>query len=310
MLTAWMHKEEAIEPLKERWIDVNGSPVRYFVTGNGPDLVALHGMLGSADSWDQVLPLLGAEATAYAVDGVGCGKTPCASPQEPNLELSVKQLHAFLDALNLGRVDLLGTSYGAATAMLFAARYPERVRRLILHAPANPFSHLSDPMIWFYRSGVGRWFARHLFSLPRPVQEFSLLGLCGLSVEVREAVIRKYTQALRREGAIEHQLGAVRNLIEDMKVLKKELVRLKGYSTQILWGTHDRVVSLESGMSLHEMLDRSSLTLLPGVGHLPYEECPEEFSRSVLHFLQKEFQETISQPSKLYSLNEPARSAA
>jgi pimeloyl-ACP methyl ester carboxylesterase len=53
----------------------------------------------------------------------------------------------------------------------------------------------------------------------------------------------------------------------------------------LLWGAEDRVVSPGSGLLLRELFRDAQYTVLPKVGHLPYEEAPEEFNRRVLGFL-------------------------
>ena len=48
----------------------------------------------------------------------------------------------------------------------------------------------------------------------------------------------------------------------------------------LLWGDRDRAVSLESAQNLRRCFDRAEFEVLPGTGHLPYEECPETLARS------------------------------
>ncbi len=59
----------------------------------------------------------------------------------------------------IGQADIVGTSHGGSVALMLAALHPDRVRSLVLHAPANPFSDVADPLIRFYRTALGRWFA-------------------------------------------------------------------------------------------------------------------------------------------------------
>lgn len=297
-LSAWMNSgvESDWEPVEEKWIDAGSHRVRYRTMGAGPDLVLLHGILGSADSWEQVLPYLATESTVYAVDAVGCGKSHRVKNIDVGLEAAAQQLLAFLNATGLERVDLLGTSHGGAVAMVLAARYPERVRNIILHAPANPYSRIADPLISFYRTSLGRWFARRMLTMPRRLQELALGRMYGTVSEAREGLIEKYLCWLRQPGAIDHQLAMVRNLFQDMKALARELPKLQRRSILLLWGTHDRAVSLKSGRILEKILENASLTLLPGAGHLPYEECPEEFAQAVNRFLGKQDRESMPRP--------------
>ena len=55
--------------------------------------------------------------------------------------------------------------------------------------------------------------------------------------------------------------------------------------TLLLWGAQDRAVLPASIHQLQSRLKNSALTLMLGVGHLPYEEVPAEFDRMVTDFL-------------------------
>jgi len=55
--------------------------------------------------------------------------------------------------------------------------------------------------------------------------------------------------------------------------------------TLIIWGSKDRLVELSSAEVLSRQLKRSRVVVMDGAGHLPYEECPEEFSLLVNGFL-------------------------
>jgi pimeloyl-ACP methyl ester carboxylesterase len=52
-----------------------------------------------------------------------------------------------------------------------------------------------------------------------------------------------------------------------------------------VWGERDAAVYASSAEPLRQHLPNSKLVRYPGVGHLPYEEVPEEFNRTVLDFL-------------------------
>ena len=82
--------------------------------------------------------------------------------------------------------DFLATSHGGAVALTLAAKYPARVRNLLLHAPANPFSHLADPLVRFYLSGLGTWFAHRVASLPEPMQALALGRMYGDPTQLRD----------------------------------------------------------------------------------------------------------------------------
>jgi 3-oxoadipate enol-lactonase len=104
------------------WVEVNGTGLRYEVSGGGPStLVLVHEMGGTLDSWDQVLPALNHGRRVVRFDTRG----------------AAGDLAALLDALGItGKVSLAGIAVGAAIAVHFAVRYPDRAAALVLHGPA------------------------------------------------------------------------------------------------------------------------------------------------------------------------------
>jgi pimeloyl-ACP methyl ester carboxylesterase len=61
-----------------------------------------------------------------------------------------------------------------------------------------------------------------------------------------------------------------------------------GIPTLLMWGSKDSAVYASSGAALAKYFSSSRLIVFPGVGHLPYEECPEEFNRALIEFLTSE----------------------
>jgi 3-oxoadipate enol-lactonase len=102
-----------------------------------PPVVLLHALGEDSSDWERVAPALTPSWRVYAPDLRGHGASDWSGPY--TVEQLTADLAAFLDALGLRRVALVGHSMGAAPAYLFAARYPERVTRLVLEEPAPPF---------------------------------------------------------------------------------------------------------------------------------------------------------------------------
>ena len=102
-----------------------------------PPVVLLHALGEDSSDWERVAPELTPSWRVYAPDLRGHGASEWSGPY--TVEQLTADLAAFLDALGLRRVALVGHSMGAAPAYLFAARYPERVTRLVLEEPVPPF---------------------------------------------------------------------------------------------------------------------------------------------------------------------------
>jgi pimeloyl-ACP methyl ester carboxylesterase len=73
-----------------------------------------------------------------------------------------------------------------------------------------------------------------------------------------------------------------------MRELKSALTQIKNIPVLLIWGTRDRAVSLTSGQVLKKKLQNAEMIVIPGVGHLPFEETPGLFAETVNNFLRKQ----------------------
>ncbi len=120
------------------WVEVNGTSLRYELTGEGPTtLVLIHEMGGTLDSWEQALPALNNSRQVLRYDTRGAGLSEKIKGAATWNDMA-DDLAALLDAVGIkGKVSLAGIAVGAAIAMHFAVRYPDRAAALILHGPAT-----------------------------------------------------------------------------------------------------------------------------------------------------------------------------
>jgi pimeloyl-ACP methyl ester carboxylesterase len=65
------------------------------------------------------------------------------------------------------------------------------------------------------------------------------------------------------------------------------LPKLANVPTLLMWGSKDTAVYASSAERLAKFFPNSESIVFPGIGHLPYEECPEEFNRAVIGFLTR-----------------------
>jgi pimeloyl-ACP methyl ester carboxylesterase len=85
------------------------------------------------------------------------------------------------------------------------------------------------------------------------------------------------------------QIGACLNTFAaDLQALSPQLATIARIPSLLIWGDRDNVVELESAAKLQKALG-SELAILRGVGHLPYEETPEQFNSLLSDYLRKAF---------------------
>jgi len=273
-------------PVEEARISVDGVGWRYQKAGAGPTLLLVHGLLGYSFSWRFALPMLARHATVYAMDLPGAGFSDRPRQADCTMRGIAARLIRFLDVAGISQCDLLGTSHGGAIAMTAVALAPQRFRRLILVAPVNPWSArgkslsvlLSNPM-------VAPLFVRIAPHLP-VVQAHYLKRLYGDLSRMRPGTMEGYRQPLLVPGAFEYCLSILRSWNRDLKELGAVIPSLASLPNLLMWGDRDAAVDPRSADRLKEQIRGSELVMFPGVGHLPYEEVPQEFSRAVMDFLQ------------------------
>ena len=100
------------------------------VFGEGKALVILHGLFGMLDNWQGLAKQFGQFFETHIVDQRNHGKSFHAEAH--NYELMCADLMNYLDVRGLDKVSLLGHSMGGKTAMMFAAKFPERVEKLVV----------------------------------------------------------------------------------------------------------------------------------------------------------------------------------
>ena len=117
-------------------LDFKGLHAAYRVWGDGPPLVLLHGGGGSSALWSKVADALGAGRRLIAPDLLGCGET-AGWPEKGALthDLQAELVAAVLAVTTSGPVDIVGHSYGGATAVRLAVNRPQKVRSLLLIEP-------------------------------------------------------------------------------------------------------------------------------------------------------------------------------
>ena len=128
------------EPKDATYLQVEGTRVRYVDVGEGPAVVLLHGFASSIENWVTVMPRLVKDHRVIAIDLRGFGWTdrPVA---DYSPAAQAKLLKAVLDERKVGKVSIVGHSYGSSVALAFALEYPEQVE---LHCYAVPDALTDD----------------------------------------------------------------------------------------------------------------------------------------------------------------------
>ena len=275
--------------VEEHWINLEGGPdsarIRYLRSGSGPPLLLVHGLLGYSFSWRFTIPTLARHSTVFAIDLLGTGFSGRPPDLDCSFKASAQRLLQFMDKTGLASCDLLGTSHGGAVAMTAAALAPDRIRRLILVDPVNPWSAHGKRLTAFLSSLLIAPLFLNLTPRVRTLHEFYHRRMFGDPRRIPPDSLEGYRKALRIPGSYEYALAVARSWNRDLKELESALPRIAHIPTLLIWGSKDTAVDPASAVQLKRCFIDCQLVMFEGVGHLPYEEAPQEFNRAVAEFL-------------------------
>jgi len=284
--------EQALADADSNFIDINNVTVHYKETGAGDKtFILLHGFGASAFSWHAVMQPLSAYGRVIAYDRPAFGLTERPMPGEWKGEspysatANVELLLGLMDSLNVKQAILVGNSAGGSVSVAFALKYPERVQALILVDPAlygnggrfpqwlmpllaTPQMRHVGPLLVRSIADSGNDTIRLAWHNPELVTDEVIAGYR------KPLKANNWDRALFEFTIASHPLG-----------LEKRFAELK-MPVIVIAGDDDRIIPTADSVQASKDIPGSQLTLLPGCGHVPHEECPTAFMNAVVKFLE------------------------
>ena len=304
---ARVRRAERDHPPTGRFIDVDGVRLHYFERGSGDAIVLLHGngtmaldfvLAGTLDAAARS----GHRVIAFDRPGFGYSTRPAGRRWTPHAQAEL--LAAAMRRLGVERATVLGHSWGTLVALAMARAHPERVRRLVLVSgyyfplprldavmsipPTLPLigtlmRHTTSPLIGRLIWGL---VMRRMFGPPEVPPSFAAYPTW---LSLRPGQLR----AAAAEGA-SMVLAAWR--------LQPHYGELR-MPVSIIAGTRDRQVgAFRHSERLHGVIKGSTLTLVPGQGHMLQHLAPEAVEAALLD-------DTRSDPAPALSPREPQMTA-
>lgn len=223
-------------------------------------------------------PLLAAGRLVATPDIPGFG---ASSPAGPGFALD-DVADALADGL-AARVpvpfDLLGNSLGGAVALVLAARRPELVRRLVLAAPAGLAPRRDPVPVVAGPAGSALIAARRLVGPALAgnglARRLLLYGMVADAAAVPAEEARGMLSGSRGSSRIGAAISTV--AAADLRPRLPELTMPVAF----LWGDRDRVFPVSSLRALRALVPGAPAEIIPGTGHVPQLERPQEFVAAV-----------------------------
>jgi pimeloyl-ACP methyl ester carboxylesterase len=273
------------EGMNEHWIAIDGLRLRYLAGGSGAPLLLVHGIAGFSFSWRKNFSHLIGQFRVFAPDLPGVGYSERSDKLDASIPGMARILFRFLDAVQINSAHIVGSSHGGAVVMEMAAQQPERIRSMVLVAPVNPYAEKYQGRIRFMSSSIGQLFMKLAPWIAVPIQRYAIARMYGDRNKMPTGTAEGYCKPLRIAGTIPHLLRCFHSWPGDIQNLQSKFDRMSDVPTLFIWGERDGAVELQSGEKLRNHFHDAQLVILPGAGHLPYEEAPEEFNRALVSYL-------------------------
>jgi pimeloyl-ACP methyl ester carboxylesterase len=274
---------------KSKFIDVKGTKFAYREYGERRPgevpLVLLHRFRATMDDWDPLfIDSLSGSRHVIAFDNRGVGETAGETPQ--TLEQAADDSAAFIRALELTQVDVLGWSMGGMQAPILATRHSALIRKMVLAGTCPPGSPESAPSPEHWMAVAGKpaykdedilyiFFTKSAQSLKAGRESLARMnrpGAAGSSVKSTAATMQA-------------QIPAIGRYWSDADGWFKRLKDVK-QAALVANGDKDVAFPITDSVILHRELPNSHLAVYQDANHGFLFQVPEQFAADVLRFLE------------------------
>ena len=273
-----------------------------------PAIILIHGLGDEADTWRHVFqPLIAAGYRVIAPDLPGFGRSiwkggiSMRRHREAVFRLLTKAGAAGQANIAgpgnpvIHPVILAGSSLGAAVCEMAACKRPDLVKALILIDGCFPLANKIDKgLLPLMLPSVGSKWYRSFRKNHKAAWEslYPYYGdLNAMSEEDREFLRERVIARVESENQERGYLSTMRSMSFFFIINGRKISQgIKTYPGQIaiLWGEKDRILPAEKAALFRGLRPDAKMTLIPGAGHLPHQEKPEETAAEMLRFLKEE----------------------
>ena len=253
------------------FVETRNGNMYFEKAGTGFPVVLLHPLGMSTWVWKDIVGKLSNSYTTYAFDMLGHGKS-----DKPHTQFSIPDYAEALDdacqILNIHRAHYVGNSVGACLASEMAARYPDRIDKLILvgcpvYSPSEASVRIQASQNDFTEDGL---------PIPRTIKDLKdRTTFANPTQELLDLVNFSRTEA---GSWVKHLSNSLNNYD-----LLARLPLIKASKTLVLYGEEDRLIS--GAPILKNNIIRSSITTMNKVAHVPQIEAPSLFTSILEDFL-------------------------
>jgi pimeloyl-ACP methyl ester carboxylesterase len=273
---------------QQKTFDYQGLKINYYVAGQGPPIILVHGFGGCAYSWRFLAPVLARDHRVYTIDLKGFGLS--AKPADGKYAISdqADMVAAFIRSKDLHHLVIMGHSMGGGVTLVTYLKVrndkPARVKSLVLIDSAG-YPQKMPWFIWLPQTPV---LGAATKLVPPRVATAEVLRKCYYDkAKITQEQIDTYAYYGSLPGAREAVVQTAKQIEPaDMGALVAQY-RTISVPVLIIWGAEDQVVPLSLGKRFKRDIPNSQLVIIPQCGHMPPEEQPGKTTRAIEAFLGK-----------------------
>jgi len=267
-------------PSETRTVDTSYGQTFIRISGpvDAPPLVLLHGGSGNSLQWIPNVKALSEFFKTYAVDNIyDYGRSVYTRPIKKPDDF-INWLDELFSALELrDHINLMGLSYGGWLTSLYALRFPDRLNKIVLLAPA--FTVLSIRLEWIVRAIAG--------SLPHRCFARSFMRWLAEDLAHKDEAGRITAEEMADEAYVAMRCFKPKRMVYPTVLTDNELQSIK-VPTLYLVGENEKIYSAQKAIQrLKKVAPHIKSEIIPNAGHDLSIVQAELVNRKVLEFLKK-----------------------
>jgi pimeloyl-ACP methyl ester carboxylesterase len=266
--------------------EIMGLKTHYHLAGEGPVIVFIHGSgpgVSAWANWRLALPVLQEHYTVAAFDVVGFGYTERKDGFRYTTDDWINHSIAFIEALGVGPVNIVGNSMGGGVALQLAYRRPDLVNKMVLMGSIGCHFTITEGLsqVWQYKPSPDNMLELLKLFLYDQKQATADLADLRYKASIQPGFQESWELMfpLRSEPGLDPLQWKVDELaLEDQQIaaiIKPALV---------IHGREDQIIPVSNGLKIFNLLPDAQLHLFGRCGHWTQIEHAAAFNELVGDF--------------------------